>query len=113
MRQLFECQNKQMQWEDKIPDEMLEAWKSLIAEAVQSSSLCFPRCTRPANAVGYPLVAGFGDGALPAFCAAIYLQCQVTCSHGQDECDYAYEASLLCGKARVTPHYCSWRLGWP
>ena len=103
MRQLFEGQNKQMNWEDKIPDDVLEAWKLLIAEAVQSSSLCFPRCTRPANAVGNPLVAGFGDGALPAFCAAIYLQWQVTCSHGQAECDYDYEASLLCGKARVTP----------
>ena len=81
MRQLFEGQYKQMKWEDKIPDDMLEGWKLLIAEAVHSSSLCFPRCTRPANAVGNPLVAGFEDGALPAFSAAIYLQWQVTCSH--------------------------------
>ena len=73
MRQLFENQHKKA-WDDKVPDNMLEGWKLLIAEAVKSSSLCFPRSTRPANAIGLPLVVGFGDGALPAFCAAVYLQ---------------------------------------
>ena len=79
MRQFFEDQNVQRKWEDKVPDDMVEAWKELIAEAVKSSSLCFPRCVKPVGAIGAPLVVGFSDGAFPAFCAAIYLQWKVPC----------------------------------
>ena len=103
MRQFFENQNQQLKWEDRVPGDMVGAWQELIAEAVKSSSLCFPRCVRPAGAVGKPLVVDFSDGAFPAFCAAIYLQWQIACLHGLGECPDDYEASLLLAKARVTP----------
>ena len=103
MRELYEGFNKDLKYDDRIPDDKVEAWKVLISEAVKSSSLCFPRCVRPAGAVGNPLVAGFGDGALPAFCGNIYLQWEIPCCHGLGGCDQDYEANLLWGKAKVTP----------
>ena len=103
MRQLFETQLKQLGWEDEIPDELSGAWKELIAEAVKSESIFFPRCARPVGAIGAPLVVGFADGAFPAYSAAIYLQWQIPCVHGLVECDQDFDASLLMAKARVTP----------
>ena len=103
MRQLFEPEHKVLGWEDKVPGQLLEPWKLLIAEAVNSESICFPRCVRPPTAIGQPLVVCFGDGAFPAFCGSTYLQWQHTCTHGLIECEYDYDASLLLAKARVTP----------
>ena len=103
MKQLLEGRLVKMEWDDHVPEDFLHPWKELIAEAVKSGSLCFPRCTRPARAIGVPLVVGFADGAFPAFSSATYLQWQVECSHGLLQCDDDYEAALLCAKARVTP----------
>ena len=103
MRQLHEGSNRQLKYDDKVPDVQLAAWKTLIAEAVLSSSLCFPRSVRPPGAIGLPLVVSFGDGAFPAFSACVYTQWQVECTHGQVECDFDFDANLLWAKARVTP----------
>ena len=102
MRQLHEGP-KILDYDDKIPDDQLDAWKSLIAEAVNTSSLCYPRSVRPPGALGLPLIAAFGDGALPAYAACVYIQWQVPCSHGEDQCHLDYDANLLWAKARVTP----------
>ena len=103
MRELYEGANRELKYDDKVPDGLLQSWKELIAEAVLSDSLCFPRCVRPAGAIGTPIVVGFADGAKPAFAGNIYLQWQVPCKHGQKECELDYDANLLWGKARVTP----------
>ena len=103
MRELYEGFNKDLKYDDSIPADKMEAWKNLAAEAVKSSSLFFPRCVKPAGALGNPLVAGFSDGAIPAFCGNIYLQWRIPCSHGVGGCDLDFEATLLWGKARVTP----------
>ena len=103
MRELFENHNKMMKWEDKVPEDMLKAWKELIAEAVTSDMVCFPRCVKPAGALGQPLVVVFSDGAFPAYCGAVYLQWQIPCLHGLGECPLDYQASLVLAKARVTP----------
>ena len=103
MRQLHEGFNRRLEYDDKVPDNQVDEWRSLIAEAVKSSSLCFPRSVRPPGAKGMPLVVTFGDGALPAFAACVYIQWQVPCSHGKEECSQDYDANLLWAKARVTP----------
>ena len=72
MRQLHEGP-KILDYDDKIPDDQIDAWKSLIAEAVNTSSLCYPRSVRPPGALGLPLIAAFGDGALPAYAACVYI----------------------------------------
>ena len=103
MRELYEGNNKNLSWDDRIPNECLQKWKLLIAEAVQTSSICFPRRVRPHSARGLPKVVGFSDGALPAFSSSVFLQWQVECVHGLDECELDFDAQLLWAKARVTP----------
>ena len=103
MRKMFEDPDNKLGWEDEIPADQIDEWKVLISEAVLSSSLVFPRKVRPTDAIGQPLVVGFGDGAFPAFAACVYLQWQVPCVHGAKQCDLDFSASLLWAKARVTP----------
>ena len=109
MRQLFETEHRKLGWEDDVPEDISGVWKELVAEAVKAECIFFPRCIRPAGAVGNPLVASFGDGAFPAYSGATYLQWKIACVHGLqnadglDECDHDYDAGLLMAKARVTP----------
>ena len=88
-----------------MPEELCGDWHELIAESVKSSCLCFPRTVKPAEAVGLPLVVEFSDGAFPAFAAAVYLQWQIACKHGNIECDMDLEVSLSTAKAKVTPQH--------
>ena len=103
MRQLFESAYNKLEWEDKVPEEVMEAWKILISEAVLSECIVFPRCARPPSAIGNPLLVSFSDGAFPAYSASVYLQWQIPCNHGQEVCEKDYDANLLLAKARVTP----------
>ena len=67
MRELFEVPNKKLDWNDSVPESFSVKMKQLIAEAVLSDGLCFPRSVRPVGAVGLPLIVEFADGALPAY----------------------------------------------
>ena len=71
MKQLFDTQHWKLAFQDKIPEELTGNWKELIAEAVQSESIFFPRCTRPPAAVGNPLVIYFSDWAFPGYNGAV------------------------------------------
>ena len=103
MKKLFEGEDK-LNWDDEIPSEAKEAWISVIAEAVESDGLCFPRCVRPQGALGQPVVVGFCDGAFPAYSACIYIRWRMNCQHSSgEECSGDYVAKLLWSKARVTP----------
>ena len=104
MKQLFEGGQKKLLWDDEVPGDARDAWIQLIAEAVETSSLCFPRSVRPDGAVGSPMIVGFSDGAFPAFCACIYIRWEIPCKHIVDEeCDGDFVATLLWAKAKVTP----------
>ena len=106
MRELFEHHCKTLDWGDEVSVKFADSMKSLIAEAVMSDSLCFPRSVRPENAVDAPLVVEFSDGALPAFSATVYLRWRIQCQHKSLDCTDCHElfsARLLWAKARVTP----------
>ena len=81
MKQLFDGGSKQLLWDDEVPAGGREAWIQLIAEAVETSSICFSKSVRPDGAVGLPTVIGFGDGAFPAFSACIYIRWETACKH--------------------------------
>ena len=101
MKKLFELDTP-LSWDDDVPVVMREAWIALIVEALHANNLSFPRSTRPENAVGGPMVVGFGDGAFAAYAAAVYLVWRISCDHGED-CQGHFSSGLLCAKSRVTP----------
>ena len=101
MKKLFEL-DIPLSWDDDIPTSLRDSWVALIEEALITSYLYFPRSTRPDNAVGGPMVVGFGDGAFAAYAAAVYLVWMITCVHGES-CQGHYSSTLICAKSRVTP----------
>ena len=104
MKQLFDSGTKQLLWDDEVPDNARDGWIQLIAEAVETSSLCFPRAVRPDDAIGHPTIIGFSDGAFPAFASCIYIRWETSCKHGVGEdCDGDFVSTLLLAKAKVTP----------
>ena len=103
MKQIFEDEEIN-EWNDEVKDDSRLAWEELIKEAVFSNSLCFPRSTRPPDAIGGPWVVGFDDGSFAAFAAAIYLRWELACKHSDSlDCQGDFSSSLLCAKSRVTP----------
>ena len=68
-------------WDEEVPEFEKEKWLELIAEAVKSEGIVFPRTTRPSNAIGNPVIPSFGDGAFPAFSAGVYVRWEVPCTH--------------------------------
>ena len=104
MKQLFDQGQKQLKWDDPVHSEAIDAWLQLIAEAVETGCLFFPRSVRPEGAIGPPVYVGFGDGAFPAFCASSYLRWEIECQHTADQiCDGDFDSNLLWAKAQVTP----------
>ena len=104
MKDIFE--QRDIGWNDEIQEDAKLVWIDLIKEAVFEGYLCFPRTTKPANAIGGPMIVSFGDGSFAAFAAAVYLRWAVPCDHlDKDLCDGDFFVQLLCAKSRVTPFY--------
>ena len=78
-----------------IPDYMKEKWVQLIQLLKSAESVRFPRCVRPANAVGNPELVLFNDGSNDAMCTVAYLRWKL--DNGE------YECTLWTAKTRVTP----------
>ena len=103
MKQIFEDEEI-IAWNDEVKGDLKQAWIDLLKEAVYGEYLCFPRTTRPADAIGGPSIAAFSDGSSVAYAAAVYLRWEVSCKHEISiDCDGDYISCLLIAKARVTP----------
>ena len=104
MKELYMDKELKLGWDDLLPGGIKSQWVNLIAEAVQADAICFPRTTRPADAIGNPVVVSFGDGSFQAFCATVYIRWEVSCKHSdQSSCQGDFVSTLLCAKAKVTP----------
>ena len=103
MKDIFE-DKKITCWDDEIDEEAKKVWVDLIKEAVFAGYLFFPRCSRPANAIGGPYLVSFPDGSFVAFAAAVFLRWELPCDHPDPAlCDGDFSAQLMCAKSRVTP----------
>ena len=103
MKKLFELESP-LSWDENIPVELRSSWISLISEASYSDRLFFPRSVRPHDAIGSPVLVGFGDGSFAAFAATVYVVWQFQCNHDY-VCDGSghFSSALLCANAKVTP----------
>ena len=82
-------------WDDPIPHEKKEVWVKLIQLLKDTEDVRFPRCVKPANAVGKPELILFNDGSKEAMCAAAYVRWLLDTGE--------YECRLWSAKTRVTP----------
>ena len=66
MKELFQSGYN---WDEEIQGSKREEWIKLLAEAVKTEAICFPRAARPENVEGNPTIVRFG-----AYCACVYIR---------------------------------------
>ncbi|XP_044741847.1 uncharacterized protein LOC123302822 [Chrysoperla carnea] len=85
---------EKLNWDDSVPDEILEMWISLKGSFETLKDLFIPRLISTANSIRYQL-HGFADSSLMAYGCAIYLVSFDSHNKGA--------ARLVCSKSRVAP----------
>ena len=84
-----------LEWDDVIPSEDKEKWRTLIEMLTSAKSIVFPRATKPANAIGKCQLICFFDGSDSAYAAVLYVRW--VCDDG------SVFTTLVSSKSRVTP----------
>lgn len=95
MRELWKGIAKALGWDDVIPEDHLAAWMKFFHDLLELKDLTFPRCIRPADAVGNPSLVIFCDGSNDAFGACAYVRWERECG--------SYQSYLIASKNRLTP----------
>lgn len=57
---------KLIDWEDPLDEENVKAWHDFFLSLYDVEKLSFPRCVKPVNAVGQPMLIIFPDGSMMA-----------------------------------------------
>ena len=82
-------------WDEDLPPDLLEKWKTLFEEMVQLNGVSFERCLTPPDAVGQPTLCVFSDASEEAFGACAYARWQL--SSGE------FGVRFIAAKSRVAP----------
>ena len=82
-------------WDEDLPPDLLEKWKTLFEEMVQLNGVSFERCLTPPDAVGQPILCVFSDASEEAFGACAYARWQL--SSGE------FGVRFIAAKSRVAP----------
>ena len=85
----------QMKWDEVLPDEMQESWTEFFKEVIEAEKMKYPRCLRPANAVGDPSLIILSDGSETAYGCTAYIQWDLP--------DGSCWTRLILAKTRITP----------
>ena len=82
-------------WDEDLPPDLLEKWKTLFEEMVQLNGVSFERCLTPPDTVGQPTLCVFSDASEEAFGACAYARWQL--SSGE------FGVRFIAAKSRVAP----------
>ena len=82
-------------WDDKISDEMYGRWQTFFREMFDLRTLYFKRSTKPINAVKSPILVIFSDASKEAYGAVCYIRWELS--------DGTYKATLLVSKSKIAP----------
>ena len=86
---------KDIGWDDVLPDHMYEEWIRFFRCLFELNQFVIPRCAKPENAVGKPVLVIFSDGSEAAYGFSAYVRWNTT--------DGVYSSMLIFSKARVAP----------
>ena len=84
-----------LKWESPIPDDLKTQWIKMLQTLKEAETLRFPRCVKPADAVGNPELLMSNDGSKDAMCCTAHLRWKLESG--------AFACMLYCAKSRVTP----------
>ena len=102
------CLSKGLGWDESLPWDLMQKWRTLVKELVCSPPITVYRCARPPGAIGKPILVIFSDGSSVAYAAVVYVvhkllqQTPGPWLAGYDT-HATFAARLLISKARVAP----------
>ena len=82
-------------WDEPMSNSLREKWKEFFCEMFELEFLKFPRCIRPENYVGNPILVIFSDASTLAYGACVYVRWKL--SNG------CFKSRLLMAKNRIAP----------
>lgn len=82
-------------WDDPLPQETIEQWRSFFCDLFDVEQLRFQRCMKPDDAVGKPTLGFFSDGSSLAYGTCAYIRRELE----GNRC----AVSLVAAKNRVAP----------
>ena len=92
---LRETWELQLGWDDPLPPTLDEKWRHFFVDLFQIENLQFPRCLRPAAAVGDPQLIILSDGSELAYGCAAYVRWELP--------DGSFSCRLIMSKCRIAP----------
>jgi len=92
---LRETWSRKLDWDDRLPDELLAKWAHFFSALFQLEQLELHRCLRPPNSVGLPWLIILSDGSNLAYGFAAYIRWKL------DSGDYW--CRLIMAKCRIAP----------
>ena len=93
MRQLWNI--KSLGWDNIIVELHKKDWITFFKDLFDMQNISFPRCIKPADAIGNPLLIIFSDGSNDAFGACAYAR--------WEKLDGTFSSHLIASKNRITP----------
>ena len=90
------CSNYKLQWNDYIPDEIFQKWKSNFNTMEKMREIKFQRCIIPADAVSLDMdTLEMGDSSSKMACSAIYVRFRKK--------DGSYSCQLVFARTKIIP----------
>ena len=86
-------QDKKLDWDDAIPEQLRQEWVIFFRELFKLKETELPRCIKPSNVTGDPVLVIFSDGSGDAYGAAAYARWMTN--------DGSYKAQLIASKNRI------------
>ena len=84
-----------LDWDSPIPSLYQIGWKRFNDDLKELPNLSFPRCTKPLDAIGNPIIVTFSDASEKIFGACSYIRWNIS--------DGKFISFLLMSKNRVAP----------
>ena len=83
-------------WDDEIPTDQRATFEKLVSDMYEVKKLFLPRCLydKQADKITSCYLHGFGDASKNAYCAMIFLVCEI---------NTGIFSKLICAKTRVAP----------
>lgn len=95
MRELWTVEEK-LDWDDPIPEKQKVNWLEFFQDLRNMDLVIFPRCLKPFDAIGPPILIIFSDGSDNAYGACAYIRWTLS--------KEKFDVRLIMSKNRLSPN---------
>lgn len=87
--------SKLIDWDEPLDEQNVREWHDFFMNLYDVEKLSFPRCVKPVNAVGQPMLIIFSDGSMMAYGCCAYVRWELSTG--------GYDVNILAAKNRIAP----------